>query len=135
MTWLPWGRVDVEKVAWPEPSTGTLAANVVVPSVKVTVPVVTGLPPLVTVAVKVTDWPVRDGFSDDVTPVLVATAPAVVMLSVHPPEMLPASGQASSRTYRLHVPFGSIPLNAARVVLPDGDGAGGGKASGPLNSA
>ena len=84
---------------------------------------------------QVTDWPVLDGLSGEVTAVEVLAADAVVMFRVQPPEMLPASGQASSTTYRLHVPFGSIPLNAARVVFPDAAGAGAGKTSGPLNSA
>ena len=54
IVWSPTVRVDVVKVASPEPSRATFDASVVVPSVKVTVPGVTGLPPPVTVAVNVT---------------------------------------------------------------------------------
>jgi hypothetical protein len=50
------------------------------PSVNVTVPV--GVPPseAVTVAVKVTDWPNLDGFSDEV--ILVEAVAAIVMVAV-----------------------------------------------------
>ncbi len=55
IVWSPTASgVVVVKLAWPEPLRATLDASVVVPSVKVTVPGVTGLPPLVTVAVNVT---------------------------------------------------------------------------------
>ena len=54
--WLPTASAVVLNDAWPAPSTGTLDAQTVAPSVKVTVP--TGTPPLeVVVEVKVTDWP------------------------------------------------------------------------------
>ena len=50
--------------------TATFDANVVVPSVKVTVPV--GVPPEeVIVAVKVTDDPDADGFAEELSAVLV----------------------------------------------------------------
>ena len=58
------------KAAWPEALRATREPSVVVPSVNVTVPVVTGLPLLVTVAVKVTLVAVVDGFSDESTAVL-----------------------------------------------------------------
>src|SRR5215213_7902158 len=125
--------MKVEKLACPLPLTATLAARVVSPSVKVTVPVVTGLPPAATVAVKVTFCPVREGLSEEVTEVLVAVTDAAVMFSVQPP-MEPASGQASSITYRLQVPLGTMPLNAARVVLLEGAGAGEGNVSAPDSS-
>ena len=57
--------------AWPDPSTATLEASTVLPSIKVTVP--TGVPPLeVTVAVKVTDCPKTEGLGDELTVVVVA---------------------------------------------------------------
>ena len=52
-------------VAWPLAFTCTAAPRLVAPSVNVTVPVVTGLAPLVTVAVNVTLSPKIDGFSDE----------------------------------------------------------------------
>lgn len=56
--------------AWPEPFTGTLDAQTVDPSVKVTVP--TGTPaPEVVVEVKVTDWPKTEGFGEEVAVVVV----------------------------------------------------------------
>jgi hypothetical protein len=48
--------------------------------VKVTVPVGVGPPEEVTVAVKVTDWPNVDGFSDEV--ILVDAVAATVMVAV-----------------------------------------------------
>jgi hypothetical protein len=61
--WLPRAKVEVEKVACPEPLSVPVPI-VVAPSLKVTVPVAVPLEP-VTVAVKVTDWPVRAGFADE----------------------------------------------------------------------
>ena len=71
MVCVPTASVEVEKEAWPAPSTVTLEARTVAPSVKVTVPV--GTPPVpATVAVNVTDWPDVDGFGDEVRVVVVA---------------------------------------------------------------
>src|SRR5262245_26116793 len=53
-TWLPTASADVLNAAWPVPSTGTLDARTLAPSVNVTVPAGTPLPE-VTVAVNVTD--------------------------------------------------------------------------------
>ncbi len=66
------------------------------PSLNVTVPAVTGLPPLVTVAVNVTVWPNVDGLGDEVSAVVVAAA--VAMLRHHPPPIEPVSPVASSNT-------------------------------------
>jgi hypothetical protein len=49
------GSVEVEKLACPFASTGTFAARIVLPSWKVTVPLVSGAPPAVRVAVKLAD--------------------------------------------------------------------------------
>ena len=65
--------VVVLNEAWPPPSTATLEAHTVAPSVNVTVPAGTP-PPEVTVAVKVTDCPGVDGFGDEVSAVVVGTA-------------------------------------------------------------
>ena len=68
MVWLPTASADVVKVARAEAFNVTVA-NVVVPSRNCTVPVAT--PPLVvTTAVNVTDCPVRDGFADEVSVVV-----------------------------------------------------------------
>src|ERR1051326_7173676 len=48
----------------------------------------------------------------------------VVMLRHHPPARLPASPPESSTMYKLHVPFGSLPLNTLNADPPDGTGAG-----------
>src|SRR6266850_7282039 len=44
------------------------------------------------------------------------TGADVVMVRLQPPAMLPPEGEKSSRTKRLHVPFGSILLNSDRAV-------------------
>jgi hypothetical protein len=49
----------------------------------------------------------------------------------HPPARLPASPPESSTIYKLHVPFGFVPLNALNADPPDGTGAGEGKVSTP----
>ena len=91
----------------------------------VTVPVVTGEPPSVTVAVNVTALPVWDGFADEATVVVVEAAAVVVIVRLQPPLIVPTSPDASSTTYSCHVPLGLIPVKApASVVCADGLGAG-----------
>jgi hypothetical protein len=63
---LPPGSEDVVAVATPPVSVDV--PSVVVPLVNVTVPVT----PLGSVAVKVTDWPTLEGFSEDVRETVVA---------------------------------------------------------------
>ena len=66
-------------------------------------------------------------------------ASVVVMLSDHPPAIRPASPTGlgslgvSSTTYRLHVPFGSMPAKWPSELLSARRGAGAGKASGLWN--
>ena len=61
---------DVARVATPDPLRVPVP-SVVVPSLKVTVPVGAPVPPLdVTVAVNVTDWPNAAGFGEDVSVML-----------------------------------------------------------------
>jgi hypothetical protein len=69
MEWAPEASADVVRVAFPALSVPL--PREFVPSRNETVP--EGVPgePLLTVAVSVTDWPVVDGFADDVTTVLV----------------------------------------------------------------
>ena len=55
-----------------------------------------------------------------------AAAPAVVMLTLHPPAKLPASPGPSSRTFNDHVPLASVPLKTAKIVPNDPAGAGAG---------
>ena len=70
MVWLPTASAVVVNDAWPEPFTVTFDAQIVDPSVKVTLP--TGVPaPDVVVAVNVTAWPTVEGFGEDVTVVAV----------------------------------------------------------------
>jgi hypothetical protein len=70
-------RVEVVKVAWPLPLSAVGPERVVPgraqvpPSMKVTLPVVTGVTPTVTVAVKITDWPYVDGLRLEANVVLV----------------------------------------------------------------
>src|SRR5262245_10149212 len=131
MTWLPSARDAVVNVACPE-ALSVPEPRVVVPSLNVTVPpAVTGVPLLVTVAVNVTLPAVSDGFGDDTSEVLVATAVScVVIVRLHPPVIDPLSPWASSTTNKRHVPFGLIPLNApAKVVVEPGAGAGDGHES------
>jgi hypothetical protein len=65
-------RPDVVKVAEPLPFSVPVPRSIV-PSLKVTVPVGAPAPGATTftVAVKVTDWPVIDGFRDEATLVVV----------------------------------------------------------------
>ena len=72
IVWAPTASVDVVNVAWPEALRATFDASVVAPSLNVTVPSVTGLPPPVTVAVNVTAWPNVDGLGDEAIAVVVA---------------------------------------------------------------
>ena len=71
IVWVPRVRVKVVNVAWPAVM-ATLAAKVVAPSVKVTVPpgVPTPGPTAATVAVKVTVWANTDGLGAELTVVL-----------------------------------------------------------------
>ena len=95
---------------------------------KSTVPVVTGEPELVTVAVNVTVWfdpEVNEGLGLDMRLVLVDAALAVAMLSDHPPSIPapvpPPSPSAFSVANNFHVPLGSKPLKVlARVAEPVG---------------
>ncbi len=50
-------------------------------------------------------------------------AETVEIVRHHPPAIEPASPEASSNTYRLHVPFADAPLNVANSVAPLGVGA------------
>ena len=140
MTWAPSVVKLVVNEACPETFTAFERDSVVAPSLNVTVPTVTGLPPAVTVAVKAgrllgTD--VNDGFKEDATAVAVGElAAAVVMVRLQPP-LMAALGLPtlwSETMYRLQVPFGLEPLKVeARVALPAGcgrpgeEGAGAGK--------
>ncbi len=70
MEWVPADRAEVVKVA--TPPLRVPVPSVVAPSKKVTVPVAGPEPdPGVTVAVKVTDWPVLEGFWLEVSAVVV----------------------------------------------------------------
>ena len=72
----------------------------------VTLPVVTTLPPLVRVteAVRVTDWPTNDGFSDEVTAVVVATRTA----RVPSPVCVPVHAVPTPWTVKVVVPGGVV---------------------------
>src|SRR5437879_4164055 len=52
----------------------------------------------------------------------------VLIVRFHPPEIIPASGLASSTAKRLQVPLGSMPLKTDKVAtaleLPGGAGGG-----------
>jgi hypothetical protein len=77
---------DVVNVAMPEPFSVPVP-SVAAPSLNVTVsplPEVIGVPPLLTVAVKVTDWPYADGFAEDVRAAVV-----VPWITVRPKLPLP----------------------------------------------
>ena len=70
--WLPTASAVVLNDAWPAPSTGTLDAQTVAPSVKLTVPAGTPLLEVV-VEVKVTGWPKIEGFGEPESVVVVVT--------------------------------------------------------------
>jgi hypothetical protein len=71
IVWFPVVSVEVVKVAWPDAMV-TLAARVVAPSVKVTVPLGVPVPgaTAAAVAVKVTVWPTYEGLGEELTVVL-----------------------------------------------------------------
>ena len=77
---MPAESAFVAKVACPDPFSAPVP-NVPAPSLKVTVPVGVPAKVLVTVAVKVTDWPRVDGFKDETTAVLVV-APTTLDKSI-----------------------------------------------------
>jgi hypothetical protein len=79
MECVPCVSVVVETDAVPE-APSVPDPIVVVPSRKATLPVGTGVLPVVpaTVAVKLTDWPMLDGFGVDATVVVVATLGGVL---------------------------------------------------------
>ncbi len=72
--WVPAVSALAVKFAVPAASTGTLVASGVPPSEKAMVPVVTGAPLEVTVAVNVTVAPTVEGFTSDASVVEVALA-------------------------------------------------------------
>jgi hypothetical protein len=71
IVWFPVLSVEVVKVAWPDAMV-TLAARVVAPSVKVTVPPGVPVPgaTAAAVAVMVTVWPTFEGLGAELTVVL-----------------------------------------------------------------
>ena len=72
--WVPFFKLEIEKVPCPD-AFKVLEPSVLVPSLNVTVPVETAVPGALatTVAVNVTDWPLIDGFCDEITVVVVAS--------------------------------------------------------------
>ena len=74
MEWLPLFKFEIEKVACPD-AFKVPEPSVLLPSLKVTVPAGTAVPgaPATTVAVNVTDWPLFDGLSEEITVVVVAS--------------------------------------------------------------
>ena len=90
--WLPTASAAVLKAAWPAPSTATLEAQTVAPSVKVTVPAGTPAPE-VTVAVNVTDCPNVEGLGEELSVVVVAVAPEMVSAT----QLLTWNGQVRTR--------------------------------------
>src|SRR5881628_2492843 len=54
---------------------------------------------------------------------------SVTRLRLQPPAMIPLLLTWSSTTYKLQVPFGSVPLKAESAVTGEDWGAGGGKKS------
>jgi hypothetical protein len=54
------------------------------------------------------------------------------MFNTQPPILAPISPASSSTTYKLHVPFGFVPLKTDRKEPPEGAGAGAGQLSPPL---
>jgi hypothetical protein len=79
---VPTANVEVLKVAVPE-EFRVPVPSVVLPSLKVTVPVGAAEPVVwATVAGKVTVWPDAAGFSEELTEVVVAVVPAAVIVSV-----------------------------------------------------
>src|SRR5437870_3667076 len=109
IVWLPMLRDEVVNLAWPEPSS-VPDPRVVIPSLKVTVPV--GVPAAgasdVTVAVKVTDWPKTEVAGEALT---------VVALSCWP--LNPPSGGGDNRSMvelcvKSRVLFGSTETKSPR---------------------
>jgi len=72
MVCVPAGNTEVVKLAWPLALTVIGPARTVVPSLNVTLPVLTGAPPETTVAVSVAACPKVDGFSDEASVAVVS---------------------------------------------------------------
>src|SRR5829696_6414846 len=136
----------VVHAALPEPLTATpVQPAIALPlSVKDTEPPVTGLPPLVTVAVKVMFCVVEAGFIDETTVVEVnAMFSSTVISSDQPPDTVDTPPPSeSSMAYSDHVPFAPVPLKTEpSVAVPAGageltdDGPGAGKLSFPAGAA
>lgn len=136
MEWLPAVSKEVAKLAWPEPLSDA-EPSVVLPSLKVTVPV--GVLPLPnTVAVKVTGWPNADGFRDDIRAVFdgveawlttwVSTAELLPLKLLSPPytavmEWLPTVSPevvrpACPEPFRATIPKSMLP--SKKVTVPVG---------------
>src|SRR5437870_5300381 len=98
---------------------------VVAPSRKLIVPVGVGVADTwVTVAVNVTDWPYEDGFSDDVTVVVVSAVSTVIVGLV---SVLAVSARSAAVTVCVPTVF-SVTLN---VFVPATSGALPGNAAAP----
>jgi len=83
--WEPTIKAAVENVACPEPSSAPVP-TVAAPSLKVTVPLRVPAPGAVavTIAVKVTDWPDVDGFTEELS-----VAVVLALFTVWPPDKVP----------------------------------------------
>ena len=104
---MPSTKDEVERVA--TPPLKTPPPMLLPPSKKVTVPVAV---PGVTVAVKVTDWPERDGLAEETTAVVVLFFTATVAEPLMPP---PVTGSVAV-TVLLPAVFSVTPL--LKVCMP-----------------
>ena len=100
ITWLIAGRGPVLKLAWPEGPRAIGPASTVAPSANITLPSVTGEPFDVTIAVRVADCPNTDGFTVEISDVVV--------------------GWSGTPVNRNTVPDGSAPTPAAFKYQVDG---------------
>jgi hypothetical protein len=98
---VPVARAEVAQVATPDDIACAVQPVIgVAPSRNCTVPVGVPLAPD-TVAVKVTDWPLVDGFAEEVR-ATVATAASAISSGVRPAFFAPAFEKASSACSALH---------------------------------
>src|SRR5579859_1229061 len=110
--------------AWPEPFR-LMVARFETPSRYVTCGGLKGVPLAeLTVAVRPTGCPKTEGFALELTVQFDPAGQSVWIFRLQL-VMVPTSAAASSITYKLQVPFGSIPLKLeAKVAVPKGCGCG-----------
>lgn len=123
MLCVPASSVLVAKVAAPVPSMAALP-SVAASSMNITVPVGVPAAPELTTAERVTDWPVLDGFADEVSAVMVGTFALTMRAKfcVAFPALLLALTLILSVPLAMAMPLNvAVPLPLSRKLTPPGN--------------